>query len=537
MNSTSPDVIVVGAGPVGLSTTLMLAQRGWRVTCIERWATPYHLPRAITLDHEAMRILQHIGLAEETNKIGETNDFYEWVNADNETLLLFDHTGPGPSGWRGVLFSQPELEKLLERTAIAHPLVTVIRGQEVVEIVEHEDGVTVALRDTQTQEPAGSMSASYVVGGDGANSIVRETIDVPMVDLGFFYDWLVVDIIPQDGRVWEPRSYQICDPKRPTTFVPGGPGRRRWEFMVLPGESHEEISATQNVWKLLEPWDINAGNALLERAAVYTFQARWARIWNRGRLAIAGDAAHLVPPFAGQGLCSGLRDAENLAWKLDLVLRGAAPQELLDTYTIERTEHVQYAVHFSTELGKVICILDPEKARERDERMVALKGDAALALPQLPPAAFTRGIVAPDDERFVAGIPGTLVPQFTVRGELASGFFDDIVGIGASLVLDAQIAAELPDELLARFAALDGRVVRFVPATGVPERGCVVDSADGYAGELARIGAAAFLARPDGYYFGAAREPEAIAALIEEYVNLIGSRGNRLAVLSETGAA
>ncbi|MBB4935161.1 2-polyprenyl-6-methoxyphenol hydroxylase-like FAD-dependent oxidoreductase [Lipingzhangella halophila] len=167
-----------------------------------------------------------------------------------------------------------------------------------------------------------------MIGADGANSIVRSWIDPPMSDLGYFHDWLVVDLASCGAdahRHFTPPAWQLCDPARPTTLVPGGPGRRRFEFMCLEHETPAALAAHDNVWALLAPWGITPENSAVERSAVYTFQARWCDRWRRGRLLLAGDAAHLTPPFAGEGMGSGLRDATNLAWKLDLVTRPSCP--------------------------------------------------------------------------------------------------------------------------------------------------------------------------------------------------------------------
>jgi 2-polyprenyl-6-methoxyphenol hydroxylase-like FAD-dependent oxidoreductase len=199
-----------------------------------------------------------------------------------------------------------------------------------------------------------AAEARFVVGCDGANSFVRPHLGASVTDLGFFFDWLIVDVIPHRPAVWTPLNVQICDPARPTTLVSGGPGRRRWEFMRLPGEPIEELNSEDTAWRLLAPWGVTPDNAALERHAVYRFQARWVDTWRHGRLLLAGDAAHQMPPFAGQGMCSGLRDATNLAWKLDLVLAGRAPAGVLDTYPSERIPQVQAMIDFSMELGRVI---------------------------------------------------------------------------------------------------------------------------------------------------------------------------------------
>src|SRR4029079_4766757 len=182
---------------------------------------------------------------------------------------------------------------------------------------------------------------------------------------GFFFDWLIVDVVCRERRTWTPINLQICDPKRPTTLVSGGPGRRRWEFMRLPGESLADLNNETTAWRLLEPWGLTRANATLERHAVYTFQARWVDDWWKGRLLLAGDAAHQMPPFAGQGMCSGIRDAANLAWKLAAIIHGSARDSILDSYQIERISHVRATIVFSMALGKVICIADPAEAAAR----------------------------------------------------------------------------------------------------------------------------------------------------------------------------
>ncbi len=323
--ATESDVAIVGYGPVGSVLAILLAQFGRSVTVLERWTEPYPLPRAVHFDHEVGRILQGCGIGDELRTISEPADIYEWRNADGTTLLRFGQAGDGPSGWpASSMFNQPMIEQLLDRRA-REVGVDVRRGVEVTGIEQGDDRVVVAGANGM------SASARYVIGCDGANSTVRMLTGLPVTDLGFFYDWLIVDVILAEPRVFDPINLQICDPTRPTTAVSGGPGRRRWEFMRLPHEPLDELNEETRAWELLAPWDVRPDNAQLERHAVYTFNARYAEKWRSERVFLAGDAAHLMPPFAGQGMCSGLRDAANLAWKLDLVLGGIAADELLDT--------------------------------------------------------------------------------------------------------------------------------------------------------------------------------------------------------------
>ncbi|HRA36040.1 MAG TPA: bifunctional 3-(3-hydroxy-phenyl)propionate/3-hydroxycinnamic acid hydroxylase, partial [Acidimicrobiales bacterium] len=352
------DVVIVGCGPAGLVLAILLGQAGRSVAVLERWPQPYPLPRAVHFDHETGRILQACGIGAELRAMSEPAEVYEWRNAAGTTLLRFGRIGAGLSGWpQSSMFCQPELEALLERRADTLPGVTIHRGVEVTGLTQADDHVAVGDADGTT------WRARYVVGCDGANSTVRELVGIAMHDLGFFHDWLIVDAVLDDRtRTFDPINVQVCDPTRPTTVVSGGPGRRRWEFMRLPHEPLDVLNDADRAWELLAPWDVHPGNAHLERHATYTFQARYAEAWRRGRVLIAGDAAHQMPPFAGQGLCAGVRDAANLAWKLDLVLTDRAPDALLDTYQDERLPSARAAIRFSMDLGKVICVADPDEA-------------------------------------------------------------------------------------------------------------------------------------------------------------------------------
>ncbi len=307
-------------------------------------------------------------------------------------------------------------------------------------------------RLVEQRDAASSVRARYAVGCDGANSTIRSLLDVPIDDRGFFYDWLIVDVVLDQPTRFDPPNLQICDPVRPTTAVSGGPGRRRWEFMRLPDEPIEDLNDASRAWELLAPWGVHPGNARLERHAVYTFQARAAANWQVGRIFLAGDAAHQMPPFAGQGMCAGLRDAANLAWKLDLVLSGRAAPELLATYDQERRPSASAAIDFSMELGKVICVPDPVEAAARDEAMAAVYDGGLNDVPSLP--GIASGLVA-------AGLPlaGELFPQ----GELGERWFDDVHGVGWRLVTVDPDWTGLDPTLVRWFETIGGAVVGVTP--------------------------------------------------------------------------
>ena len=387
------DIAIVGYGPVGQTAAILLGRLGYEVGVFERWPSLYPRPRAVHYDDEVARIFQHLGLGEQLRPITEPATRYEWQNASGQTLLLLDRTGPGPSGWPAAsMFSQPQLEQLLDRTAKAVPSVEVHQGWELCELLDAGPHVTLSVRRgaaeggqwVPTSEQR-EVTARYVVGCDGANSLVRERMGTPLEDLGFAFDWLIADTVPHDPGLLAGVNLQRCDPERPTTLVSGGPGRRRWEWMLLPGETPEQVEDPAFVWSMLARSGVGEADVTLERHAVYTFRARWAERWREGRVLLAGDAAHLMPPFAGQGMCSGIRDAFTLAWHLDLVLAGHAEESTLDAYTSERRGHLQYAIEISVALGQVICIADLAEAAARDAALLAAAADPSTPPLEPPP--------------------------------------------------------------------------------------------------------------------------------------------------------
>jgi flavoprotein hydroxylase len=389
------------------------------------------------------------------------------------------------------MFAQPDLEKALDARVRALPSVEVRRGHDIVDIDPRESGVVLVAAGPDGDRH--TFEASWVVGCDGANSFVRRHMGTTVTDLGFFFDWLIVDLVPHEQRAWRPINWQLCDPARPTTLVSGGPGRRRWEFMRLPDESMADLNTESTAWRLLEPWGMTPDTATLERHAVYTFQARWAERWRTGRLLLAGDAAHQMPPFAGQGMCAGLRDVANLAWKLDLVLKGLAPDALLDTYESERVPQVRRVVEFSIELGKVICVPDAAQAAARDAAMIAAVRERGSTAP-VPTPAIGPGVLVDGDP-----LAGHLFAQGEVRRGDAIGRFDDVVGRGFTLVsLAGDPASHLSPARAAFFESIRGLSARVAPG------GPVDDVRGTYARWFGKNGVGVVLQRPDFHVFGTA---------------------------------
>jgi 3-(3-hydroxy-phenyl)propionate hydroxylase len=425
------DVLIIGLGPTGATLAALLGQANVKTIAIDRDREVYRQPRAAHFDHEIMRIWQKLRIAEAVLPATREMYQYEFRTASGEPLLQFDQRGvKAPSGWApSYMFHQPAIEEALRERIKALKSVTTHLGATLKSIDKNDDAGVAATIVTDNGEQ--QIRAKYLIGADGGGSLTRRLVDGELHDFGFDEPWLVIDTVVKHEEGLSPFGVQVCDPKRPTTVMPMSPLRRRWEFMLKAGETPEEMLDDKRIAQLLVPW-VKPGQAEVVRKAVYRFHGLVAKTWRNASVLLAGDAAHQMPPFMGQGMCSGIRDADNLAWKLIAVLRDGANQRLLDTYQTERDPHVRFIIEAAIGMGRLVCVQDEQAASMRDQGMKAAR--AAKADAPADPMPGLPGIAAGCLTKTPRA--GELFPQ-TLQACTSTGLcgrFDDLAGEGFWLI-------------------------------------------------------------------------------------------------------
>lgn len=382
-NTQTVDVIISGLGPTGATLAHLLGKRGLSVLVLEREPTFYGNARAVYTDDECMRVMQAAGVADELSVNMQADTPAQWVLANGQVLGQYWRLDR-PYGWPIINFLyQPWLETTLSDLLKRYPKVQIARGRELTQFEQDDQGVTVthqatssfrfsdtsdARSETSVDPNPQTIRGRYLIGADGGRSTVRETLGIGMSGKNFPEPWLVVDLEMKEGEDalrHLPYFSFICDPDCPTVCCPQ-PGRfHRFEFMLMPGQTKEQMEDPQVVRNLISRY-VDPDKFVVKRKLVYTFNALVAKDWRKGRVFIAGDAAHMTPQFMGQGMSSGVRDAYNLAWKLDAVIKGRASDRLLDTYGTERFYHAKAMIDISVQMKDFVSMSNPITSRLRN---------------------------------------------------------------------------------------------------------------------------------------------------------------------------
>ncbi len=514
------DVAIVGSGPTGLTLANLLGTMGVRTVLVERNATTVQEPRAVSIDDESLRTMQAAGVIEEVQRFLVPGYGSHYYTPGGVCFAKVQPTGR-PYGYpRRNAFRQPILEQQLRDALARFAHVTTRFGWSLDQYEASADGVVL-----HVEAPDGAahrIAARYLVGCDGAASRVREQQGVHLEGTTFDERWLIVDLENHENTTEHTKVF--CDRRRPCITLPGPDGTRRFEFKLLPGETDAALLAPATIAELMRTHGADPA-ATIRRKVVYRFHGRVAPRWRfgpvlLGRVLLAGDAAHLTPPFAGQGMNSGIRDAHNLAWKLAAVLDGTAGPGLLDSYEAERKDHVWQMIGLALRMGRIMSPPSWLHGAATQTALRALKlvppaRDYVAQMKYKPPPRFHAGFVVPDG-RGRRSVVGRLLPQPMVRtADGGTVLLDEVLGNGFTLLLCgatrgfAGLAHPVWDRLLVQRLAV-------LPDGAVPGEGSVSEVGGSLAQALSRYRDCALLVRPDHYVAAAVplASPDGVAGAV-----------------------
>jgi 3-(3-hydroxy-phenyl)propionate hydroxylase len=516
------DVIVAGYGLAGETATSLLARLGHRVVAFERYPALYGLPRTVSFDGESQRIVDkaadHVAAMRESTTI----NVFKILDADLRLILAQRWSDDLVCGFHNrVSFYHPLLEEALDEGARRHGA-QVDLGWEVVNVVDVGDHVVVTVREHEAADeppldnPAErTVTAKYLVGADGSKSTVREFIGATWAYFDYNDAWMSVDVL-RKTRVerFDPHvASLIISPERVIAAIPIGDRRIRFEFLLGGDTADHKLLTEDDSYAFLEDaWGITRDDVEIYRSVVYPFEGRMSDVWRKGRVLLAGDAAHIMPPFTGMGAVSAFRDAGNLAWKLDFVLRGISPESLLETYREERAPNTLYYINSGVAMGRMFALNDPQAAAERDAAMRA----GGQEFP--PEAEYDFGTFHKDDEGLIRPA-GVRAPMGVVRRGKEEARFDDVVGWGFSLVArGGNPGAGLSDTQRAVLAEIGCTATQL----GFDGPGGVLETDDEYERWFTQYGVIGYIQRPDFRVFAGIRSLDEIPGLVDDLAAQLG---------------
>ncbi|MBU8918992.1 bifunctional 3-(3-hydroxy-phenyl)propionate/3-hydroxycinnamic acid hydroxylase [Bacillus sp. FJAT-29953] len=449
------DVIVVGGGPTGVMAANILGRYGLKTIVFDKLKDIYPLPRAAVIDDDIARIIQFAGLEEDILKLSTVSKGYKFLNQQNSPMFGFkrnaSHTSNGyPTS---LVIRQPLIEEVLRSGLKKHENILFYSNHEVLDVEERNDLVTVKVKDLAAKEEK-SFQAKYVIAADGARSKVRECIGIEREDMNFNHPWLIVDIKAPKELDLPTINQQYCHPSRAATCIYLGNDMYRWEIALHEHETQSTYKTDESIKELLSNW-MSTEDITVDRKIIYVFRSLLAKQGRKGRIFLAGDSAHQMPPFLGQGLSSGIRDAVNICWKIAHILKYDVNESILDSYEKERMPHVEKIMRHAVLLGEIIQTNNQEIADFRDRLFNYLNSipNVREALSNLVKAASPIGIgfhhpTIKSDET-------TLFPQTTVT--LADGTqakSDNVIGGRFALIVSANVSENKIEELKQKLAAL-----------------------------------------------------------------------------------
>lgn len=497
-NASTYDVAIVGYGPVGATAANLLGQMGLSVVVVERDPDIYFRARAISTDEEVMRIWQQVGLADRLNADMQPGAGANFVDADGVSIMKLLPADRGNGHPPQQFIYQPAVDQVLREGVERFPNVSLLLEHECLRLIQRPDSVEVMLADL-TRDEFKRIHATYVIAADGGSSTIRGQLGIGFTGRTYSERWIVIDTRVLHEWPGHDRLRFHCNPARPTVDCPTPLGHHRWEFPVHDDEDEQDLLTEEAIWKVLSAQGITRADVEIIGFACYSHHVRFADRWRAGRVFLAGDAAHAMPPWIGQGMCAGVRDVANLCWKLHAVLAGSLPDSVLDTYQAERLPHVKEVTDRAVKVGRIIIERNPIRAAARDRLF-----RAASRLPGfttwlrnhrwLPDARYRTGLIAADG----SNAAGWLIPQPWVTDDKGDRVrLDDVIG-GRWTVLHSGPGAPVQP-----WRSAGVPVITITPPGSTVGAGRIVDTDGKLIDWLSKKKTSVVAVRPDGFVYAA----------------------------------